>query len=118
MTLVVELAARAVLVVLAKADGFISQTKDDLLSLGESHGMTPMWPASTGHQLILDRPEDIFGSLEVDGTGQFVGGNGKYQASGRLRMVVCASPISYEADGIHYRHIQNDHSKWNVSLSQ
>jgi hypothetical protein len=28
-------------------------------------------------------PEDIFGSLEVDGDGKFVGGTGNYQASGR-----------------------------------
>lgn len=28
------------------------------------------------------RPEDIFGSLEVDGEGNFVGGNGNYQPSG------------------------------------
>ncbi|KAJ5168130.1 uncharacterized protein N7482_003724 [Penicillium canariense] len=32
-------------------------------------------------------PEDIFGSLEVDGNGQFVGGDGKYQASGTYRMI-------------------------------
>ncbi|KAJ5380086.1 uncharacterized protein N7496_002514 [Penicillium cataractarum] len=32
-------------------------------------------------------PEDIFGSLEVDGNGQFVGGDGKYQTSGTYRMV-------------------------------
>ncbi|KAF3389501.1 hypothetical protein F1880_004260 [Penicillium rolfsii] len=32
-------------------------------------------------------PEDIFGSLEVDGHGQFVGGDGKYQSSGTYRMV-------------------------------
>ncbi|KAL3476191.1 hypothetical protein BJX99DRAFT_145730 [Aspergillus californicus] len=32
-------------------------------------------------------PEDIFGSLEVDGEGQFVGGNGNYQASGTYRVV-------------------------------
>ncbi|GLI76534.1 hypothetical protein PoHVEF18_004807 [Penicillium ochrochloron] len=31
-------------------------------------------------------PEDIFGSLEVDGHGQFVGGDGKYQSSGMLRI--------------------------------
>lgn len=30
----------------------------------------------------MDRPEDIFGSLEVDGDGAFVGGTGNYQASG------------------------------------
>ncbi|KAL3451163.1 hypothetical protein BJX65DRAFT_304565 [Aspergillus insuetus] len=32
-------------------------------------------------------PEDIFGSLEVDGEGQFVGGTGNYQASGTYRVV-------------------------------
>ncbi|KAL4811374.1 hypothetical protein BDV18DRAFT_8457 [Aspergillus unguis] len=32
-------------------------------------------------------PEDIFGSLEVDGEGQFVGGTGNYQASGTYRIV-------------------------------
>ncbi|RAL01142.1 uncharacterized protein BO80DRAFT_70963 [Aspergillus ibericus CBS 121593] len=32
-------------------------------------------------------PEDIFGSLEVDGNGQFVGGNGNYQPSGTYRIV-------------------------------
>ncbi|KAJ0414861.1 hypothetical protein BJY00DRAFT_17951 [Aspergillus carlsbadensis] len=32
-------------------------------------------------------PEDIFGSLEVDGHGQFVGGTGNYQASGTYRVV-------------------------------
>ncbi|KAI9039940.1 uncharacterized protein KD926_008926 [Aspergillus affinis] len=32
-------------------------------------------------------PEDIFGSLEVDGNGSFVGGNGNYQSSGTYRMV-------------------------------
>jgi len=31
-------------------------------------------------------PEDIFGSLEVDGKGNFVEG-GKYQESGTYRMV-------------------------------
>lgn len=30
----------------------------------------------------MDRPEDIFGSLEVDGDGGFVSGTGNYQASG------------------------------------
>ncbi|KAF2743752.1 hypothetical protein M011DRAFT_210814 [Sporormia fimetaria CBS 119925] len=32
-------------------------------------------------------PEDIFGSLEVDGEGRFVGGDGNYQASGTYRVV-------------------------------
>ncbi|GKZ55118.1 hypothetical protein AnigIFM49718_011473 [Aspergillus niger] len=32
-------------------------------------------------------PEDIFGSLEVDADGKFVGGNGNYQASGTYRIV-------------------------------
>ncbi|CAI7674663.1 unnamed protein product [Penicillium manginii] len=32
-------------------------------------------------------PEDMFGSLEVDGQGQFVDGNGNYQPSGTYRTV-------------------------------
>ena len=32
-------------------------------------------------------PEDIFGSLEVDGQGNFAGGDGSYQASGTYRIV-------------------------------
>ena len=32
-------------------------------------------------------PEDIFGSLEVDGNGRFAGGDGSYQASGTYRII-------------------------------
>lgn len=32
-------------------------------------------------------PEDIFGSLEVDGQGEFVGINGNYQSSGTYRII-------------------------------
>ncbi|KAI9368631.1 hypothetical protein BJX61DRAFT_537110 [Aspergillus egyptiacus] len=32
-------------------------------------------------------PEDIFGSLEVDGNGQFVGETGNYQPSGTYRLI-------------------------------
>lgn len=32
-------------------------------------------------------PEDIFGSLELDGSGNFVDGHGRYQASNTYRMV-------------------------------
>jgi hypothetical protein len=32
-------------------------------------------------------PEDIFGSVEVDGEGKFVGEHGGYQDSGTYRMV-------------------------------
>lgn len=32
-------------------------------------------------------PEDIFGSLEVDGEGRFVDGVGNYQESGTYRVV-------------------------------
>jgi hypothetical protein len=32
-------------------------------------------------------PEDIFGSVEIDGTGNFVDGTGRYQPSGSYRMV-------------------------------
>lgn len=32
-------------------------------------------------------PEDIFGSLEVDGQGRFSGGDGNYQVSGTYRII-------------------------------
>lgn len=32
-------------------------------------------------------PEDIFGSLEVDGEGKFVGEDGGYQESGTYRIM-------------------------------
>jgi hypothetical protein len=32
-------------------------------------------------------PEDIFGTVEVDGNGDFVGANGNYQVSGTYRVV-------------------------------
>ena len=32
-------------------------------------------------------PEDIFGSLEVDGRGDFVDGHGRYQAGGTYRII-------------------------------
>lgn len=32
-------------------------------------------------------PEDIFGSLEIDGQGKFVDGNGRYQKAGTYRVV-------------------------------
>jgi hypothetical protein len=35
----------------------------------------------------IAEPEDIFGSLEVDGHGKFVDGHGNYQASGTYRIV-------------------------------
>lgn len=34
-------------------------------------------------KLTFHRPEDIFGSVEVDGNGNFVGKNGNYQSSGQ-----------------------------------
>ena len=35
----------------------------------------------------IPEPEDIFGSLEVDGEGRFVDGHGRYQSSGTYRIV-------------------------------
>ncbi len=35
----------------------------------------------------IPEPEDIFGSLEVDGEGNFVDGHGRYQKSGSYRIV-------------------------------
>ena len=32
-------------------------------------------------------PEDIFGSVEVDGNGDFVDGHGRYQSSGTYRII-------------------------------
>lgn len=32
-------------------------------------------------------PEDIFGSLEVDGAGKFVGEHGNWQSSGTYRLI-------------------------------
>jgi hypothetical protein len=32
-------------------------------------------------------PEDIFGSVEVDGSGNFVDGHGRYQPSGTYRII-------------------------------
>lgn len=35
----------------------------------------------------IAEPEDIFGSLEVDGDGRFVDGHGRYQPSGTYRIM-------------------------------
>jgi len=35
----------------------------------------------------IAEPEDIFGSVEVDGNGQFVGEKGNYQDSGTYRVI-------------------------------
>jgi len=35
----------------------------------------------------IAEPEDIFGSVEVDGNGQFVNENGNYQESGTYRII-------------------------------
>lgn len=40
-------------------------------------------------------PEDIFGSLEVDGQGNFVDGHGRYQNSGTYR------PITRDGMSVH-----------------
>ena len=34
----------------------------------------------------IAEPEDIFGSVEVDGNGKFVDGTGRYQESGTYRV--------------------------------
>ncbi|KAJ5679605.1 hypothetical protein N7462_007849 [Penicillium macrosclerotiorum] len=43
-------------------------------------------------------PEDIFGSLEVDGNGQFVGGDGRYSPSGKISLPtpLCNSVIKVD----------------------
>ena len=41
--------------------------------------MTKSWETAD----LLPRPEDIFGSVEVDSEGNFVDGKGHYQPSGK-----------------------------------
>lgn len=82
--------ALVVKVVQARVDvvvGFISLMADGRLTMGGLLGKG----LSVSHRHILFqtkvilipfRPEDMFGSLEVDANGQFVGDNGNYQPSG------------------------------------
>lgn len=53
-------------------------------SMAELRGEYPEEDMKTTQTNNLShRPEDIFGSVEVDGNGNFVGNNGNYQSSGR-----------------------------------
>jgi hypothetical protein len=60
---------------------------DGPLTMDALHGICldvqAVLPLHMRRQLTFCRPEDMFGSLEVDGNGQFVGGNGNYQPSGK-----------------------------------
>jgi hypothetical protein len=65
------------------ADGFISRIPEIHQNMEESPGKrVPDGISPFTYANGLSRPEDIFGSLEVDGNGNFVGDNGNYQASG------------------------------------
>lgn len=57
----------------------------------------------------VSRPEDIFGSLEVDGDGNFVGGTGNYQSSGRFLIGILNMVLT------GYRNVSAYDSGWNVS---
>jgi hypothetical protein len=78
--------AKVVPVQVVVVDGFMSLTADGRLTMGGLLGMgLPVFQTHLFHmRLILMpfRPEDMFGSLEVDANGQFVGENGNYQPSG------------------------------------
>lgn len=67
--------------------GFMSLTADGRLTMGGLLGKgLPVFHKHILFQtkviLMPFRPEDMFGSLEVDANGQFVGENGNYQPSG------------------------------------
>ncbi len=56
-------------------------------------------------------PEDIFGSLQVDGDGKFVGENGEYQPSGTYRVITREGmwvdhSILYRLKGLTFQQIR------------
>lgn len=73
---------QALVVVVA---GYMSLMGGGRLTMVESLGMcqTQQLMVSQAPVILMTyRPEDMFGSLEVDANGQFVGSNGNYQPSG------------------------------------
>lgn len=84
VTLLVVRAAKEAWVLAEEEAGFTCPMVDDLLSSDELLGMAGrcLTPSLSQYILTIRRPEDIFGSLEVDANGSFVGGNGNYQPSG------------------------------------
>lgn len=82
-TLVVEPVARVVPALLVEEAGYTFPIAGDPRSLVVLHG-SDHFAVVQFKPLTAARPEDIFGSLEVDGNGKFVGDNGNYQASGMI----------------------------------
>lgn len=63
--------------------GFIFLITDGRLTMGGLLGKLACVSTGTFYFILIPfRPEDMFGSLEVDANGQFVGDNGNYQPSG------------------------------------
>lgn len=90
-TLATRAAARADRVALGLpvvVAGFISQMAEDRPNMAELHGMYKVSRSAPLCYANRSRPEDIFGSLEVDGSGKFVDGDGKYQPSGKLPFIL------------------------------
>lgn len=66
--------------------GSMYPTVVDHRSMGELHGECLQIAKNQRYTRLIHvftRPEDIFGSVEVDGNGNFVGNNGNYQSSGQ-----------------------------------
>jgi hypothetical protein len=80
---VAALVVRAVRALVDVVAGFMSLTADAHLTMDGSLGMN-LSMIQMSINLMLYRPEDMFGSLEVDSKGQFVGENGNYQPSGMV----------------------------------
>lgn len=85
VTLLVVPAAKEAWVLEDGEAGFTCPMVDDRLSSDELLGTAGscLAPSLTQYILTIRRPEDIFGSLEVDANGNFVGGKGNYQPSGQ-----------------------------------
>jgi hypothetical protein len=83
----VVLVARVVRDLVVVVVGSMCRIADGPLTMDALHGMCldvqAVLPLHMRRQLTFCRPEDMFGSLEVDSNGQFVGGNGNYQPSGK-----------------------------------
>ena len=75
------LVAKVVQALVDVVAGFMFLIPDGRLTTG---GLLGMGLPVTHMRIMLTlfRPEDMFGSLEVDANGQFVGDNGNYQPSG------------------------------------
>jgi hypothetical protein len=85
---------RAVQVPVGEGDGSMSPIVEILRNMEELPGREFekfTYPAFADR---FPRPEDIFGSLEVDGNGSVVGKNGNYQPSGKSYPIFILCPFS------------------------